>query len=332
MIALLALACTDGEDSAPPLLDTGWFDPTTSVGGPACEERITSFIPAAGTNDWYWRDAPAGVVAVPDPSAYGVWLQDAIGATVPATIGWSGDTSFTLVPDEALLPCAQYELVLTDCASVRRVAFSTSAFGQPIASGNGSLVDRTFVLDLEGATWEQPVGLGGLFGLYLDDPILLGVLYADAVYIDFIAALAIVSDIGGVTQDPDQDPWEFPTADFSGAPYFDATAALVELHVPDSGGDDIILPVEDFRLEGTFSADGAAIGGGRLTGLADTRDLGALLGSAGDPDAACDEAGTFGASCVACGSDGGMYCLEIEATGIEGTLLPGVVLDPTPPS
>ena len=334
MIVLLGMvACTDGEDAAPPLLDTGWFDPTTSVSGPACEERILSWVPATGTSDWYWRDAPEGTVALPDPTAYRIWLEDAIGATVPATLAWSADaTSFALVPDAPLAPVSSYDLVLTDCASIRHVAFSTSAFGLPIEGGNGSLVDHTWVLDLEGATWEQPLGLGALFALYVDDPILLGVLYADALHIDLLAALAVVSDLGEVSQDPERDPWEFPTADFSGAPYFDAAAELVELVVPDPGGGDIAVPVEDFRLEGTFSADGSVIGGGRLTGLADTRGLGALFGSDGDPDAACEEATTLGAVCVPCGSDGGEYCLGIEATGIDGALLPGLVLDPTPSS
>jgi len=334
VIALLALAaCKDGEDSAPPLLDTGWFEPTTSVSGPACEERILSWIPAAGTTDWYWRDAAEGTVAVADPAAYGVWLEDAIGATVPAALGWSAaDTVFTLLPDEPLAPLASYDLVLTDCASVRHVAFSTSAFGLPVADGNESLVDHTWVLDLEGATWEQPAGLGALFSLYVDDPILLGVLYADAVHIDLIAALAVVSDLGEVSQDPDRAPWDFPTADFSAAPYFAASSDLVELGVPVPGGDEVAVPIEDLWLEGTFSADGASIGGGRLTGLADTRGLGLLFGSEGDPDAACDQAAELGAPCGPCGSDGGVYCLAIEATGIDGTLLPGLVLDPTPPS
>jgi hypothetical protein len=333
MIALVALAaCDGGDDAAPPLLDTGWFEPTTSVTGPECEERILTWTPETGADDWYWRDAPNGTVAFPDPTAYGIWLEDAIGATVPAALVWApGDVAFTLLPSEPLAPLATYDLVLTDCASIRHVEFTTSAFGLPLVEGAASLVDRTFVLDLEGATWEQPVGLDALFSLYVDDPILLGVLYADDLHIDFVASPAVVSDLGEVSQDLDAEPWEFPTADFTNAPYYDVTTPLVELSIP-AGGEELTVPVENLRLEGTFAASGTAIGGGRLTGLADTRNLGVLFGSEGDPDVACDQAGDLGATCVACESDGGTYCLGIEATGIDGTLLPGVVLDPTPPS
>jgi hypothetical protein len=331
VIALVLLACDGGDDTPPPLLDTGWFEPTGSGG--ACEERILEWTPLTGATDWYWRDAPSGVVGAADESAYGAWLEDDRGVTVPAALTWSADgLSFAVVPDEPLAPSSPYELVFTDCASVRRVSFATSAYGLPIEGGNASLVDHTWLLDVAGATWIEPIGLGVLFALYIDDPILLGVVYADELHIDLLAAVAAVSQLGEVTQDLSREPWPFPTADFTDAPYFDASADLVVLVVPDASGQDVDVPIEGFRLEGTFSADGATIGGGRLTGLADTRTLGGFFGDENDPTAACDAAGDLGAFCVPCGSDGFPYCLAIEAVGIDGTLVPQLVLDETPPT
>ena len=207
--------------------------------------------------------------------------------------------------------------------------FATSAFGEPLVGGPGSLVGSTWLVDLASATWAEPAELGLLFTAYVDTPLLLGVTYADAQWIDVLAAQAVISN-GEILQDPAQDPWPFPTADFTGAPFFAVTSPRVVLVVPDGDGDDVEAPIEHLHLEGTFAADGSRLGGVVLTGLADTRGLGPLFNQPENPRAACDAVEELGSACVACTVDAGTYCIGIRAVDLEGVLVPGLVLQVTP--
>jgi hypothetical protein len=326
VVGLVVAGCKDADEPPPGLTDTGWFTTTP----PACEGAFLSWMPEAGAADWSWRDAPTMTVSTQGPEPYEVWIEDAFGATVPADVVWAQDElSVSVVPTEPLAPSSAFELVLVDCAQAQRVPFTTSAFGTSLVGGPSSLVGSTWLVDLASATWVEPAELGLLFTAYVDTPLLLGVTFADAQWIDVLAAQAAIVN-GDVIQDPAQDPWSFPTSDFTDAPFFDLTAPRIVLVVPDDEGDPVNAPVENFHLEGTFAADGSALGGVVLTGLADTRGLGVLLNQPENPRAACDAVEELGSTCVPCGVDPGDYCIPIQGVDLEGVWVPGLVLQAAP--
>jgi len=325
-VALLALAlgCGGNPDRPARLMDTGWFTGSVSYGPDSCAEKIGGFDPADGTNDWYWQDNPSLWVDAASTDAYWVELVDEAGVAAAASPNWSPEgLKLTFELDAPLQPATTYRWQASDCAAWHQAQFSTSDFGLPLTLDPADLVDRTWSLDLLGADWTEPAGAEALIQLYFSSPALLGVRYADDERIDLLGAPGDLDAFGVLTQ-ASGATWDFPTADFTGSPFFEAVADTVVFQY-----DGVEIPIHDARLAGSFSADGLSIGGGQLSGLGDTRDLGAFLGGAqGDnPDAICDLAATLGVECTDC-PDGGRYCLFLDAADIDGELVEGLTLQP----
>lgn len=327
--SVAALAACNGDPAQPPqLLDTGWFTATSHSGDPEnCEDRFVTWAPEDGATGWYWRDRPLFYTQTPDKTKYDVWLQDEAGKRFTTQLDWDDDEgedgaglSFQVEWDGYLEADTTYTLGFTDCYNLRTSTFHTSGFGQPLDVSPSDLIGNTYLLDLVGATWTEPPLLGGLIQTFFNQPILLGVRYADDVQIDLLAAPGKSDALGNVRQDLSLDSWDFPLADFTSAPYLNAPADHIVLTYQD-----VEIPVTSFLLEGTLSADGTRFGGGVLSGLADSRNAGGLLKQQGDEDALCDLAGQAGIHCEPC-PDGEVYCLHLRAENLDGELLSGLVL------
>jgi hypothetical protein len=321
-LSLLTLAaCNKNKDEAPPkLLDTGWFDGTTDL---SCPDLVVDISPEDAASGWYWRDRPQVFTATTERAAYDAYVLDADGQRLDTQLAWDDSgLMFTVEWDGWLQASSDYTLVVTDCSDRYEYGFRTGPLGQPLQGGPDSLVGQTFLLDLEGAEWVEPPQLSSLISLYLTTPILLGVRYADEDQI--IGAPGFTDPFGFVFQDPQAPSWDFPMADFSAQPFLDAQVDRVVLQY-DFGSDVVDIPVEDFVLQATISADGQTMGGGVLRGVGDTRNLGVVLGDADDLGALCELAGGLGLQCIPC-EDGERYCLNLAARDLTGTLMPGLVL------
>jgi hypothetical protein len=329
LVAVTLLAGSAGctkDDVADPanLLDTGWFDTATLPDPDECTDLLVSSEPEAGDVGWYWRDRPTLFVGTADPAAYTAWLEKASGERIATELEWdeSGVVA-TLVWEGWLEANTDYVLGVQDCSGIREMAFRTSEFGRPLESGPETLEDRTYLLDLVAAEWTEPAILAGVMRTYFTTPVLLGVRYVDATRIDFLGAPGITDQLGNVSQDLLSPTWDFPLTDFTTAPYLETQVDLITLQYR-NGNTLVDIPVEDFVLKITFAADGTRAGGGVLSGLADSRYLGALLDS-DEPDALCVIAAGVGVQCVPC-SDGMPYCLKLVGEEIEGDVVPGLTL------
>lgn len=315
---LLAAACGTVTDP-PDLLETGWFDD----GPPAlCAAKVGSTLPEDGASDWYWRAPLVAYLDEADDEAYVFRVTDDGGREIPVEVT-KDDTGLvaTITPVDGLPSDTSLRLQIEDCLGPREIAFSTSSLGAPLEGGVGALVGRTWRLEVEDATWVEPAGLATLLPALPFSPILVGVAYADAEWVDWIGAQGRVTT-DGIDQSPTVATWNFPLTPFEDAPYFDSFVEDVELAVQTA-----TLPITDLRLTGTFAADGSEIGGATLSGLGDTRDLGKVLGSPGDPDALCELAEDFDVVCVDC-PDGKPYCLDVQIEDLHGTELRGLTLVP----
>jgi hypothetical protein len=317
------LAChaepADTFGPAPTVTDTGWFsvEPTTS----ACEATVVATEPSAGATDWYWRSPVTVFVSASDPAAVTAHLRGPSGVEVPTTLGWAPEgLSLTLTAADGLAPDADHVLVVDDCAGRTEVPFRTSAFGQPLIGGPGALVGKTWELDFVHASWLEPQGLGPLLTLYFTTPVLLGARFATPTAIDLLGAPGKTNLDGFLVQDLTAPTWDFPLSDFATAPYLIATSDNVVFDF-----EDVSVPIEDFRFESTFSADGATLGGTVVSGLADTRNLGVFANDPDNPSAICALAATLGTVCVPC-QDGGPYCLDMLVADVAGTLVTGLTL------
>lgn len=269
---------------------------------PECTVVLDDTLPVADSTDAYYRAAIEATFEAADPSAT-ITLLDAQGAEVPGQVSVNDDaTTAYFDPSSPLTPGSAYSAEISWCdgEASQTVDFTTSSLGQPIADPSG-LLGQTYVLDLGSARFVKPEGVGELLGQQLDQNILLTVVAADSSDLQMTGALSTEE---GLDQDYCTPTIEFPTADFSEAPFWAVQADQTTFTVSD-----ISIEIQDLNIAGTFSADGSYFGGGVLAGSVDTRPLVGLLDSK-DPNAICQLAVSFGAVCEPC-TDGEPYCLSL---------------------
>lgn len=300
--------------------DTGDNDTATND----CTVTTVSTSVSEGATGVYYRDTFT-VSFSGDARAAGatVALADAAGVTLDVALDWSEgnvQASFSSV----LAPETDHTLTVSVCGVDTTVNFRTSALGSPLEGEPSMLEGQTYVFRLSDSEITQPRFLDAVAGTYLTVPILVSVVAADASSIELIGSLGELLNDGSYRQVPREPTWAFPAADFTGHPYFEASSDRIVLAYAG-----IDIPVEQFTLSGTFSADGTRLEEATVTGFGDSRNMGALLGQADNPDAMCDLAEAAGVSCTDC-ADGEPYCLYIVAEQIDALEVPGVTITPVP--
>ena len=300
----------------PPLLveDTGApCDAPLNVDAPVSPEDGASAV--------YWRDA-IRLTFDADASQTDIVLTDAAGAAVATNLSWDASRmNVRVLPAAALSPNTTYGLSVQGCGNDALFTFTTARWGEPLTVAPIDLVGRVYNFDLAGADYAKPEGLGTLLGLYLTEPLLFQVTDVTTGGITLMGAQGMVNGTSGeIEQNRTFSTWDFGQASFSESPFFGATTAGIAIDYADS-----VIPMHNFHVEGTFSADGEMIGGAVASGYGDTRDMGPLLQLGGDPDAVCEFAAGLGLDCVEC-PDGNPWCLEIEAHFDDAEWLEGLDL------
>lgn len=296
------------------------MDTDTDSGATDCTVAVAGVGLQDGAVDVYYRDTVTVSFDGDAATDATIRVTGPGGAESPVEIGWTEGNVQALV-GLALEANTSYTLSVDVCGVNTSVGFTTSAIGTPLAIDPSELVGRTYSFRISDSTITEPAFLDFVADSYLTVPILLGVVAADESQIDFLGALGEQDDRGVYTQYEGVPTWDFPPADFSEAPYFDAASEGIVIMYGD-----VPIPIEDFTLSGTLSADGTRIEEGRATGLGDSRYLGILMVGDDDPNAACEIAEAAGVYCEAC-SDGEPYCLYIVAEHITATYQPGLVLE-----
>ena len=292
--------------------------------GAPCEALLNADAPVSpedGETGVYWREAIT-LTFDADASATEILLSDAAGAPVDADLSWdAARMNVRVVPAQPLAPDATYGLSVQGCGNDVVFTFTTASWGAPLDVAPVDLVGRVYNFDLAGADYVKPEGLGTLLGLYLTEPLLFQVTDVTPGGISLMGAQGMVDGTSGeIIQNRTFSTWDFGQASFSEAPFFGATTAGIAIDYAGS-----VIPMHNFHVEGTFSADGETIGGAMASGFGDTRDMGPLLQLGGDPDAVCDFAAGLGLECVDC-PDGNPWCLEIEARFDDADWLEGLDL------
>ncbi|MES2640068.1 MAG: hypothetical protein V4850_11315 [Myxococcota bacterium] len=181
------------------------------------------------------------------------------------------------------------------------------------------LTGRTYVVSLADATITEPSGIGSFLSGYLTQEILLGVVSVSDTEIEMIGTIAVEGS-SPAEQDYCLATIDFPTADFTGNPDFQIGPSDLSLDV---GG--VTIALTELLVTGTFEDDGSAFEDGVLSGTIDTRPLDAMVGD-GSEGIVCEYAAFVGATCEACPSDGGEFCLSLVAEDITGIELEGVAV------
>jgi hypothetical protein len=296
-----------------PTGDSAVDEQTTPVEptGSGCENPLVRVTPEDGEGAVYHLSTVEAELSAPDATAR--WTVSAGGVDLPgrntvdgAVVRWDGvlDTD------------TDYRATLTHACGSNLVLFSTSDIGEPVEV---DLAGLTWTLDFAAGTWTEPAGAGGaLASLMADFRILLSVPAApDGGTISLAAGVGVAGHQNACV----------PTLDLSDSawsdPYFSAESDAFELAT-----EEFSLTVEDFVTSGAFSPDGTRVAEAAVSGIVDTRGLGAALQVGDGPGAVCELLGTLGASCVPC-ADGMETCLPMDIENVYGVLSPVPLVDVT---
>ena len=247
------------------------------------------------------------------------------------TVEWNASREIATLETDGLHANTRYALDIRVCGQGFKSTFSTDAYGDPLEIAPEDLVGHTFVVELSKVSFTEPAGFGSFLAVYLDVPILIGVVSMDGDDLDMLGAQGRLTSSGRYVQKKTQTlddeqkywvpTWDFSGVDFSQSPFWAGDTDKIELRY-----DGAFIPVYDFHIEGTFSPDGESFGGGRIWGLGDTRDMATLFNS-DDEDYVCGLVETAGASCEVCPEDGEKYCLFLRGEDIEADRERGLVLE-----
>ena len=331
ILALLALTACKGDKGAN---DTGAIggdgtggDDTgdgTGDGGTVtnCTAYVVDSSPAVGETSVYWKDTLSVKFSEDAEKQAKISLLDGTSAEVTSVVTWENNGIDAIVNHADLGGSSDYTLRVDLCGDLVDIGFQTSKFGTAMTVDAADLVGNTYFFDLSKAEYVQPPTLGAIVGNYLA-PLLFGVSEANSSSIHFIGTQGEVDDLSGeIQQTSGIAIWDFGTGDFTDAPYFEATTSSIAIEYDSS-----TVVIYDFYLEGTFAPDASSIGGGIATGMADTSELGPLIGLGSDPNAVCDTIGAMGIDCEECPQVGTITCVPLEAHFLTSDLVSGLVLD-----
>ena len=251
---------------------------------------------------------------------------------VELTVDWNASREIATLEHDGMGANTRYALDITVCGQTYTSTFSTDVYGDPLDITDEELVDNTFVVELSEVTFTEPAGFGSFLSVYLDVPILIGVVSIDGDSMDMLGAQGRLTSDGRYVQKKRQTledgekytvpTWDFPGVDYSQAPFWAGESELIELRY-----DGTLIPVHNFHVEGTFAPDGRSFGGGRIWGLGDTRHMAEIFNS-DDANYVCGLVETAGASCEPCPDDGEPYCLFLKGEDIEAERERSLVLEP----
>ena len=289
-----------------------------------CEESLeTTPSLELGSGSWFYRDS-IRLTFTEQNVELSVSATNGAGEDVPVSFEWNDSRELAeVLPDAGTWNGDEsYTLSIAYCQHTAELQFSTSEYGLPLEDDAESLVGKTFNIDLASASYTDPPGIGTLLGQNIDQPLLFGVESAENGELDFIAALGSVDDFGTVSQS--SGLWYFPNADFSGSPFFDAYSESLEIEYGD-----ISIPIFDFKISGTFSADGNKIGQAHFEGLGNTSEIGPAMAPGMDEYSICDLLAASGANCVVCPGDesGEAFCAFLAGDLSEVSIIPNVALE-----
>jgi hypothetical protein len=288
-VALVAVACSGGKDD-------------TSATEVECTNSVSLF-PADGASNVYYRTTIEATFAEIEEGAE-MTVND--GAVTGSTT-WNGNT-MVFKPDAPLDPSSSYTASVSYSCGAPAASWNTSDIGGSVATAD--VAGNAYELDISSGRFVQPPDVGELLGSYLTVPILISVTSADDADITMIGAIGVEGSVPPA-QDTCEPTIDFPTADFTGNPFFEIGPQTTTISVAD-----FAVTIDDLNVSGAFSPDGSYIDGGVLAGRIDTRPLVPLLEEGGEDSAICDLAGALEIDCEPC-SDGGNYCLTIYVDSIQ---------------
>jgi hypothetical protein len=328
---LLTVGCDTADDD-----DSGGEDvfiPYIVEASPSAQGDETNFFYQADL--WVEFDRP--------PETVTVTLTDAAGSALAGT--QTSDTPgrvFTFDPTDDLTPSTSYTMSVAWTPTeggAANIPFQTGAHGTEIATPE-DMIGSVYNIDLAGATFVEPPGVGAIIGSQLDG---IAILFTPTDESDFannemhiLGALG-AEEGGNVTQELCTETLAFTYGPDSIYGTDDDVAATFNNPRMEVGPTDLPLSIQGITaviqnliITGVFAPTLEDMMGGTFGGSIDTRPLAPELDPDGGEGAICDLVWeTVGVECEECGGDNpGQFCLTVLAEDIVANEVPGLELTP----
>ncbi len=324
LAALLLSACPAETDDSGAKNDSAGIDDTADTN--SCAIHVISLSPTDGAVGVYYRD-PIYVSFDGDGAAAVVEVRDSASAAAPLTASW--DAAGTLLTLSGVLtPSTAYTIHTELCDVVTDTTFTTSSIGTPLTVTPDELTNRTFSFALRDAEIVEPPALEILGDASLVTPLGFMVQFADDTQLELLGAVLDYNS-DGLEQLDETNTWDFPTADFTGAPFFTTSIDALTIVYETESIPKTDIKLYDFLFDGVFSPDGSAIEYGHVDTVVDSRGLGPLLSLPDTDDAVCSFAADFAIVCIPC-PDAEPYCIHMIGEDITAPWIEGLVLSPWP--
>jgi hypothetical protein len=298
-LALTFLACSGDKGEVSPTGETGTDDTNTG----SCRNAILSQYPEGGEAEVFAWSAVDVTLSAADTAAT-IAVVDGSGAEVAGAVSLlDADKRLEWRPASGMAPGPHTAtLTWTGCEPVA-VDFTVHDAATAPVTDTSSLVGKTYILDLTQGRFVAPEGIGSALQTLIEVRLLMGVVAVDAGGISLLAGAE--ADGGGQDLAAATTAFSEP-ASFLADPHFTAEQPTLPLVVQGDG-----LTVTNLTMSGSFSSDGSAVEGFRLSAVLDTRDLKDAL-SITDDNGVCDLFGAaYGVTCEACPGGDGDYCITL---------------------
>lgn len=267
-----------------------------------CDVQVESTLPSQGAVDVYYR-------SIIEFHLNQRHLDATFTADFPGvTTMLEGGEIWTYTPDPPLAPNTTYTISLDICSDETWLEFTTSELGSnPVEPLD--LIGNPFLVAFDDARFVKPPDVGSILQQYLSGLYLVPTAQDEHSIIMFGATTLADSDLQAYCA----PTAHLPEGTFDEFGYFALGGG--ETHTLQVSGIDV--DISNLTIEGSFAPDGSYFGGGRMTGMIDTRPLDTLVDEEAEEGYICDLAVGLGMMCVPC-PDGESYCMEIEIDQLVG--------------
>jgi len=337
----------DDDDSADDGDDDDSADDTVVIPGDL--PLVVSTVPSVGATDFFFAsNLQVEWDIAPEDASFSLSLSEPNGALLPGSTELSnGGSLLTFDPDADLEPSSQYRVAVSWSSEAGSLSFDfeTGPYGEQLdGSAEQSLIGRVFNLDLSGANFVQPPGVGPILQSQVGDVAILFTMTAessfDAASQPGLHIVGVMGEIEGgqVSQDPCTETLGFTYGADAVFGTSDDTPAEWDNPSMELGPTNLQLnlegmptTIENLVISGAFHPELDDMQGGVFQGLIDTRPLAPQLDPEGGEDSICQLVReTVGVDCVPCNDDGTEpFCLDIVAEDVPGLGIAGMTITPT---
>ena len=300
LFSILVLLCSCSSEVEPVVPDS-------------CSVVVQSTWPDNGSTTAHYRQHVEFHLSAPVDQA-------TVGSDI-AGFQWVSDDGLTIgfTPDTELEPSTEYRFTLSYCGGEPEISFTTSNHGVSI-SDEQSLIGATYYVDLRTIKFFSGGNVSDILLSIFARNVLLQITDASAEALSFRFAVAKES-AAVAAQDTCYRTLEQSNVMFDTNPLFTFNTELLEFDAFSA-----MLRLRSMSLEGSVAPDVLSLAGISFNVVLDVREVTEMMG-VDNYEEVCALAGNVGTECEPCVHDDVVACIQVEGTGLTGTLVGGDLIE-----